>query len=391
VALFSNRFIYIRLFVLLGAKEFALKTLRLVFAILFLFSCQACLKEDKKNPVKKETIVEHSPPEVMVGPVQKGPIHKTYTSVGTVTPKDSSRIFPKVSGRISEVLVEEGDIITKGQRLMQIDTFDYVRLVENATAVRSQAKSNLAKTIRDHERIKKLYADKAVPKQNLQDMETAMDLARFGYDQAATALKKAGDDLKECGVSAPISGMITMKMVNPGELTGPQVMAFMIMQMGTVEVEVDLPEEAFGYVAIGKKGFVSFDAVPDKTIEGKITMIHPTIDPVSRTVKVTLSIDNPDLAIRSGMTARTRIVEMARENVLYAPKNALIPMEDQYVVYKVDSGKATKTTVVVGIIGDDVFEVKEGLTVEDRLVVRGITGLRNGMKVKVVPFSQEKG
>ena len=367
-----------------------MKTLNLLMIVFFLFSCSACLEKNNEKTVKKVKISESSSPEVVVASVDKGPIYKTYTSVGTVTPKDSSRIFPKVSGRISKVFVEEGVLVKKGQRLMQIDTFDYVRAVENATALSNQAKSNLDKATRDYQRIEKLYADNAVPKQNLQDMKTALDLARFGYDQAVTALKKAKDDLSECAVRAPISGMITTKMVNPGELTGPQVMAFMIMQMGTIEVEVDLPEEAFGYVTEGKTGLVSFDAIPDTTLEGKVTKIYPTIDPLSRTIKVVISIDNPNLKIRSGMTARTRIVEMARPDALYAPKTALIPVEDEYIVYKVQKGKAQRITVDVGLIGDEVFEIKQGLQEGEHVVVRGVTGLRNGMKVKTVPLHPEE-
>jgi len=343
-----------------------------------------CQNQENNQIAENSTPIAKSWPEVMVASVAVGPIYKTYTSVGTVMPQDSSRIFPKVAGRIFDVLVEEGDQVKKGDLLMQINTFDYARAFENATAVMNQAKSNLTKANRDFARMEKLFKDKAVSKQNYQDMKTASDLARFAYDQAVTALKKAKDDLKECGVRAPISGMITNKLVNPGELTGPQVLAFVIMQMGMIEVEVDLPEEVFGYLKTGNKSFVTFDAIPDTMVEGTITKVYPTIDPISRTVKMTITIDNPDLKIRSGMTARTKIVQKAKENALYAPKSAMIPEEGQYIAYKLNSGKVAKITLDIGIIGDDVFEIKKGVTSGERLVVRGITGLRNGMKVKVV-------
>ncbi|MFO7962357.1 MAG: efflux RND transporter periplasmic adaptor subunit [Desulfobacterales bacterium] len=351
---------------------------------LLVLSVLSCLKKDADETSVHLPSVEPLPPEVVVSSVKRGPIYKTYTSIGTVTPKDSSRIFPKVGGRISKVCVEEGHIVNKGDLLMQIDAFDYTRAVENATALKNQAASNLEKAKRDFSRIEKLYADKAVPKKNLQDMKTALDLAVYAYDQAAVSLKKAVDDFGECGVRAPISGMVTAKLVNPGELIGPQTMAFKIMQMETVEVEVDLPEEAFGNLSLGNKGFISFDAVPDKSVTGTITKIHPTIDPVSRTVKITLSIDNPNLLIRSGMTARTRIVQTAEQDALYAARAALIPVEDRYIAYRVQSGRVERILLDVGIIGDDVFEIKNGAVENDLFVVRGVTGLRNGMKVKIV-------
>jgi RND family efflux transporter MFP subunit len=362
----------------------------LATAFLISISCLACLDKESDNKAGKTKtvrILEHAPAEVVVSEVKTGPIYKIYTSVGNVTPKDTSRIFPKVGGKISEVFVEEGDLVKKGQLLLQIDTFDYTRVVENATAVMNQAGSNLDKANRDYDRIEKLYSDKAVSKQQLQDMKTALDLARFAYDQALTALKKANDDLKECGVRAPIDGMVTTKMVNPGELTSPQAMVFVIMQMGTVEIEVNLPEEAFGYVREGENAFASFDAIPDTAMKGVITKMYPTIDPLSRTIKIVITVDNPNLEIRSGMTARTKIIEIARENSIFAPKAALIPVEDQYICYRINSGKVEKTTVDVGIIGDEVFEVKKGLALGDKVVVQGVTGLRDGMSVKVVPLN----
>jgi membrane fusion protein, multidrug efflux system len=177
---------------------------------------------------------------------------------------------------------------------------------------------------------------------------------------------------------------LTTKMVNPGELTGPQAMAFVIMQMGTVEIEVNLPEEAFGYVRKGEDALTSFDAIPGASMKGVITKVYPTIDPVSRTIKIVISVDNPNLEIRSGMTARAKIIEIASKNSIFAPKEALVPVEDEYISYRINSGKIEKVTVDVGIIGDDVFEVKKGLNAGDKVVVQGITGLRNGMRVKVV-------
>ena len=209
-------------------------------------------------------------------------------------------------------------------------------------------------------------------------------MAEFTHDQAANALKKVKDDIAECSVKAPISGMITNKYVNPGELVSPQVLAFVIMQMGMVEVEVNLPEEAFGYISTGNKSFATFDAIPNANIEGVITKIHPTIDPLSRTMKITITINNPDLKIRTGMTARTKIVQKAKENALFIPRTALIHEEDHYVAYRVNSEKVEKLTISTGIIGDDVAEIKSGVEKGDQLVVKGITGLKNGMKIKIV-------
>jgi membrane fusion protein (multidrug efflux system) len=163
------------------------------------------------------------------------------------------------------------------------------------------------------------------------------------------------------------------------------------MQMDVVEVEVDLPEEAFGNLKTGNSAFVSFDAIPDAAVEGHITKIHPTIDPVSRTAKITLSIDNPNLKIRAGMTARTKIVQKSKESVVYAPRTALVSEEDHFIVYKVSNNTVKKLKVDIGIVGDDGCEIKNGLAEGDSLVIKGSTGLKDGMAVTVLsPSPGEK-
>jgi RND family efflux transporter MFP subunit len=371
-------------------KERIVKKSIIAFLIMPCILAAACSDGKNNNQPIRKKITDRISAEVVVASVKKGPIVNTYNAIGTVTPKETSRIFPKVSGRIAEVFSKEGNLVLKGAPLMRIDPFDYARAAENAFALMNQAKSNLDKADRDYERIQKLYADKAVPKQNLQDMKTGVDLAKFAYDQAVAMLKKSKDDLEECSVKAPIAAIVTNKFVNPGELTSPQTLAFILMQMNVVEVEVDLPEEAFGNIETGNVAFVSFDAIPDTTVEGHIAKIHPTIDPVSRTAKITLSIDNPKLEIRAGMTARTKIVQKSKNNAMYAPRAALIPEEDHFIVYKIISDTVKKVRVDTGIIGDDVFEIKNGLTEGDTVVVLGATGLRDAMKVKVTSTSPKQ-
>jgi RND family efflux transporter MFP subunit len=362
----------------------------IAFLIASLILAAGCSDGKNVKRTVNKKVVKRFAAEVVVDSIKKGPIYKTYNAVGNAVAIDSSRIFPKISGRITEVFVKEGYQVNKGDPLMQIDPSDYARGVENAIAMMSQAKSTLDKAERDYQRIRKLYADKAVPKQSLQDMKTGVEVAKSAYDQASAMLKKSKTDFEECIVKAPITGMVTGKYINPGELTGPHILAFVIMQMSVVEVEVHLPEEVFGNLKTGNIAFVSFDALPDTVVEGYISKIHPTIDPVSRTAKITISIENPNLEIRAGMTARTKIVQRSKETAVYAPRVALIPEEDHFVVYKVIHNSVKKLKVNIGIMGDDVVEIKNGLIEGDTVVVRGTTGLKDGMGVNVLSVSAKK-
>lgn len=340
------------------------------------------LLQGKEKPQSKEIAPKVvSRATVAVSTVERGPVFRGYTAVGIIAPEDRARIMPKVAGRISSLAVEEGDLVEKGDLLMLIDTFDYVRAVENATAVKNQAKANLDKTRRDYLRMARLYRDKTISEQTYRDTKTVYELAQYAYDQVLVAHKTAEHNLRECRVVAPISGIITGKHVNEGELTSPQTIAFVIMQMDRVKVEVDLPENAYGFMTSGNTCLIRIDALPHETCEGRIIRIHPTINPISRTVKVTVSLDNPGLKLRSGMTARANVIQTARKEVLFVPKAAVVQGETGLFAFKVTSDTVEKTPIIVGIEGDDVFEIRNGLSLGDQVVTKGLTGLRDGMPV----------
>lgn len=365
-------------------KKIIIATIILIFVALFLF-------QGKEKPESKEISSKAvSKATVSVSEATLGPVYKGYTAVGTIAPKEKARIMPRVSGRISSLKVEEGDLVQTGDPLMLIDTFDYTRAVENATAMMNQSKTNLEKAKRDYLRMARLFQDKTVSEQTYRDAKTVYELAQYAYDQAAVAHKIAKRNLRECRVLAPIPGIVTSKHVNEGELVTPQTVAFMIMQMDKVKVEVDLPENAYGFMSSGNTCKIRIDALPEDSCEGSVTRIHPTIDPVSRTVKVTVTLVNPDLKLRPGMTARANVIQTARQTALFVPKSAVLQGEEGFFAYRAKAGVVEKVQIALGIEGDDVFEIKEGLSQGDLVVIKGLTGLRDGMAVRISDVAPKK-
>ncbi|HDP23904.1 MAG TPA: efflux RND transporter periplasmic adaptor subunit [Deltaproteobacteria bacterium] len=334
---------------------------------------------------------EPSKPQVFVTQVTQGSVLTTYTIAGTVLPEQTARITSKVPGRITRVSVEAGDRVSQGDLLMLIDPVDYERQYENSTALMNQARVTLERVQRDLARIETLYAREAVSEQSYQDAKTARDLAQFQYDQAVSAWKMAGQNLKESRISAPMAGIITDKFVNEGELIGTQAPAFVIVQMDTVKIEVDLPERLFGSIHMGGQGLLTVDAFPEESFAGTITRIHPTIDPVSRTFRMTITVDNPALKLRSGMTARVQVVQTSRENILAVPKSSIILGENRTFVYRVVDETIQRVEIRLGIEGDTVFEVLDGLVAGDWVVTRGITGLTDGMKIRSIVVQSTTG
>jgi len=345
--------------------------------------------QNREKPQSKEIVPREIAPKVekraVVGveEIRVGSVHKGYTAVGSIAPEDKARIMPKVSGRIAVLDVEEGDSVRQGDRLMLIDTFDYSRALENAVAVEKQSKANLEKAERDYLRMKRLYGDKTVSEQRYRDTKTGYELAQYAYEQAVIAHKTAERNLKECVISAPIPGIIASRHVNEGELVGPQTLAFVIMQIDKIKVEVDFPENAYSHMATGHACKITVDALPQDQCEGNIIRVNPTINPLSRTVKVTIGLDNPGLKLRPGMTARTEVIQTARTNVLMVPKSAILKGEEGWLVYRISGDTVEKASVGLGVEGDNAFEVTDGLSAGDQVVTKGLTGLRDGMPIRI--------
>jgi RND family efflux transporter MFP subunit len=190
----------------------------------------------------------------------------------------------------------------------------------------------------------------------------------------------------ECRVVSPISGIVTNKFVNEGELAGPQspMPPFIIENMSKVKLEVDLSEDAFGYLEVGNKCAVTVDAIPEVQFEGVITKIYPSINPISKAFKITIELENSNLKLRSGMTARAQIIQQARADAVYAPKSAFLQGEEGFFVFKYLKGKVVKTYVKLGIEGSDNYEVLQGLIPGDYVAVEGQVGLNDGLEVKAI-------
>ncbi|OPZ57265.1 MAG: Multidrug resistance protein MdtA precursor [Deltaproteobacteria bacterium ADurb.Bin510] len=181
---------------------------------------------------------------------------------------------------------------------------------------------------------------------------------------------------------APIAGLVTLKAVNVGEMVSQERPSFVIEDMRRVKLLVALPEEAYATLRVGNACLVTADAFAGEHFEGRISKIYPSIDPLSRTFKVEVAIPNSDLRLRSGMTARTRVVLAAREQALSVPTAALLQDEEGYYVYVVRQSKAYKVPVKIGIQGEQAYEIIAGLKAGDTVVVEGQTGLRQGAPVK---------
>ncbi|MHC1779757.1 MAG: efflux RND transporter periplasmic adaptor subunit [Bacteroidales bacterium] len=311
-----------------------------------------------------EAVTEEKQKEypVKVSAIEKAMVNQEYEFTGNIEPVAKNIISSAAAQRIDKIHVEIGSRVRKGQLLVEMENVNFL-----------QAKLQIENLKLDLARVEALYK--------------AGGAAAQQYDQLKTQVKVAEESLanldKNTKLLSPIDGVVVQKNFFNGDLaTGQPILV--VMQMQPVKILIGISEEFFPQTKQGTPVEVTLDIYPDKKFNGKVMMIHPTIDANTRTFIAEVRIDNPSLLLRPGMFARAKVGFGAKERVV-VPDRAVIKQtgtNDRYV-YVLDGGIVTYTKVVLGRRVGSIYEVLSGLEAGQKVVVAGNASLSDKLKVKV--------
>ncbi len=297
-----------------------------------------------------------------------------------------SRVVPPVPGRITQVLVKFGDSVTEKQALAILESAEAdnaVSSVIQAEAGVSQARAALTKAEADLERLKDLYANRAVARKELLQAENQEAQARGSLKQAEAAHRQALRrldflDIKrdEFGqkivVRAPIPGKVLEVAVAPGEFRNdPNAALMTIADLSTVWVTADVPESAIRFVQRGERIETELTAYPGELFPGRVTQIADLVDPQTRTVKVRGELRNADGRLRPEMFGQIRHIDVVRPTPC-VPLPAVVQLQGRTMVFvETGAGKYERREVSLGERVGDYFPVVAGLRASERIVVDG--------------------
>lgn len=346
-----------------------------------------------KTEVKVTTIDEVSPTAAAT----------SLTATGYVVADRSARVGPKAAGRVSKVLVREGEVVTEGQILVELDPTDQRSAVAAASsrvlaaqARSAAARANLAEIGVQAQRQRVLVDREVAPRSVLEDLE-----ARSGSLQAAVAAADAEVraaraemevlrvGLGQLTVAAPLGGTVLDEPVEVGEIVGPQSVLMTIADLATLQVEIDVPETRLSLVRIGGPCEIVLDAFPGRRFRGVAQEIGRRVDRAKATVAVKVRFTDPMDGVLPDMSARVSFLtsEMDEQQLRAAakvivPASAVTSRRGTQVVFVVDDGKVRSEPVRLGGRVDDGVELLEGPPAGTRIVDRPPQTLADGQGIK---------
>jgi len=359
------------------------------------------------------------PTEVQIATVQKGDLQARVTANGRVEAQKKVDISATIAGQITRLAVEEGDRVTRGQLLLQIDAVNpravarsneasmqaLLRETESARARLEQAQVDFRRAEDNHRARIISTADLDQSRTTLATAEAAVKAADRRVEQARATLEGARDTLAKTTVVAPMDGIVTARRVEEGEvavvgvLNQPGTVLLTISDMSVVEAELEVDETSIPSVKTGQEARVRIDAYPNQTFTGVVTEVGSS--PMERTqaqpqseaikFKVKVQIQDPPETIKPGLSVQADILTGFAPRAVVVPLQALVVREipreadealapgaprDEEGVYLMKDGKAEFRKVTTGLLGELDVEVTEGLEGGETLITGPFRALR---------------
>lgn len=380
--------------------------------------------------------------EVRLEQVGKRDLVSAVTASGKIEAKTSVDISADITGRIIRIAVQEGDLVKRGQFLLQIDPAQYQAAVARAQgnvssnqAILLQTRASRDQAQRAWDRAKQLteLGENLIAPETAEQAQTALEVAEANYqsskaqlEQARAGLQETKDNLAKTRLTAPISGRVVRLAVEEGEVAVPGTFSretgllMTIADLSVILAKVQVDETDVVRLKARDSVEVNIDAYPDTTFSGQVTKIsHSAKLTPTQTASgsndravdfdVEIVLKNPPVDIRPDLSCTARIVTDTRANALSIPIIALTVRDHERVpneseagppadtlrerfekreaegVFVVREGLATFRPVRVGVAGDDYFEVIDGLREGETIVAgtyQAIRDLKDGAKVR---------
>lgn len=405
-------------------KKIICMVLFIVLSVCLLAGCS--LKKSEAEPVQSEVAVE-------VKDVKLASIKDITKLTGNIEAEDDVKVTSKIPGRVAEITKEIGDVVQKGEPIVLLETNELQnqlaqaeaalamaeanlranedaalpQKLEQVRAALEQAEANYVNAKADYDRMKALYEEDAISKQVFDGMTLKYQVAKTQYEtaqeqfrltkeglpknvealkaqvkQARSAVDLINTNLENSIIKSPVTGIISAKYVNSGEVIGAGTPMMSVVNIDKVKLVIDVAEEEINKIKDGQEVDIVVGALNNEKIKGVVTIVPPASNP-TRLFQVKIDINNDEHKLKPGMFAEVNVEKGIKENVVVIPKDAILLKKHGNVVFVVKDGKAIERQVKIGISNGENVEIIEGIKPGEKVVVKGQNLLKEGVPVKL--------
>ena len=329
----------------------------LIAATVALYACGGSSNQSQTETSQDDVVL------VKVQTVNEQPVEQLTELTGNIEAYKINNIAPTIPGRIDNIAVEVGDRVRKGQLLVQMDRTNLV-----------QAQLQLTNAERELGRVSELFRSGSATQQQYDQLTSQVDVLRETVRNLA----------ENTELHSPIDGVVTARIFDAKNIYSGAMPILTVMQVTPVKALVNISEIHFPLVKTGMEVRVKLDVYPDRDFIGKINIIYPTIDQLSRTFKAEVTIANADMAIRPGMFARVEL-NFGTMNHVVVPDLAVIKQAgtNTRYVFTVENGRAHRRELQLGRLIGNQYEVISGIEPGAQVVIAGQSRLLEQTLVKI--------
>jgi len=304
-------------------------------------------------------------------------------------------VAPRVSGRLDQVLVDNGDFVQKGQLLATIDDLELQQQRRRAGAATQVAEANLKQDMANLENLRsqlrrheQLYESRLVSLQVLEDLrsrvkvgEAQQDVADALINQTRAALRELEIQVEQTRMYAPMSGFVGERTLHPGAQVSPSSSILSLLDLSRLKTIVAAPEQHLRNLRVGLQARIIVDAYPNESFKGTISRMSPFLDPATRAAEVEIIIPNRAALLKAGMFVRAAIVIRDIES-LAVPRESVVTRSSRNAVFLIEEDRARLTEVKIGVSQQGKIQILEGLQPGQEVVAAGAQFLNEGDAIR---------
>ena len=330
---------------------------------------------------------EQGPTTVNVVAPLRQDVPVALSANGTVSPISTVDLHPQTTSTIVKVHVKEGQFVKQGELMFSLDARTEAANVEKADAQVAKDRATLADLERQYKRAQELRTQNFLAQSAVDTLKSQVESSRATLEADIAVARASKVDQSFTQIRAPLTGRVGAINVYPGSLVQLSTSLTTVTQLNPINVAFTVPESSLAALLdaqrTGKVAVQAFQNNSDKPINGQLSFVDNTVDPVAGVIRVKAVFDNADTRLWPGQYVNTKLTVATLKDALVVPQNAIITNTKGTFVYAVAPDQTAKVVNVQRIHGFGALAAVTGLNGDEQVIVEGKQNLRPGGKVRI--------